>query len=122
MHESGIDRNAVKPSGERGVSAEGAQFAERLDESFLGKVVRVCWIVGHPETNCIDSALMVLKQGGKRITIAFKRPLDESGFGLDVAQPVGPLFDGRWSCPSLIHGLKVRPYHGGAYQARPVFV
>jgi len=61
MHEGSVDGNAVQPSRECGFPSKRVQLTKRLDECFLGQVIRVSGIVCHPETNGVDAASMKIK-------------------------------------------------------------
>ena len=58
MHEHGIHRDPVKPSGQRGVAAKGCEFTEYLKECVLSQVFGFCSVVGHSQANGINPGLV----------------------------------------------------------------
>ncbi len=66
MHQNLVDRQAVQPRRERRFAAEASDFAEELDEDFLGEVFRFRRVRGHAQAQGIDAAVVAFVKLLKR--------------------------------------------------------
>jgi hypothetical protein len=64
----------MKPSGEGGLSAKGADLAIELNEDFLRHILRVRRISKHPQAERVNSPPVHLIQLLKCYNIACRRP------------------------------------------------
>ena len=55
-HEDDVCGQAMQPRGEGGFAAEGVDFAEELEESFLSEIFGFAWIAKHAEAKAVDAA------------------------------------------------------------------
>ena len=101
VHEDEIDGEAMQPGGEGGLSAEGADLAEEVEEGLLGHVFGFGDVAEHAETEGVDAALVEGVELGKGLSVAVFCGFDGLCFACD-----GRIAFERarhWLC--LIHGL-----------------
>lgn len=70
VHEHHVDGKTVEPGGERGIAAEGSDLAVKLEEGFLGQILRLCHVAHHAEAEGVDAAFVESINLGKGIVVA----------------------------------------------------
>src|SRR5215469_41053 len=58
VHEDEVDGEPVEPGGERGFTAEAADFAEEVEEGLLGHVFGFGDVAEHTEAEGVDAAFV----------------------------------------------------------------
>jgi len=80
LHQDCVDRNPIKPGGKTGVSAEGTQLAEDLDESVLRQIFSFDHLPGHTRTQGVDPSFVQIEEGRERFIVSLLGARDELGF------------------------------------------
>src|SRR5579871_6243579 len=74
------DGDPIQPGGERRVSAEGADTAKDLQESFLGKIFGFGDILGHQQANRVNTLPVSLEERGEGLLVSALGALNQSSF------------------------------------------
>jgi len=82
LHQHGVHRDPLEPSGKGGVAAERLDIAKHLEEGFLSQVFGVGHILGHLQACRVNPLLMQLEERGESFLIAPLRALNEAAFGM----------------------------------------
>src|SRR5271155_2548069 len=76
----------MKPRRKRRISTEGSNLAEYLQERILGEIFRFGRVVGHAQTDGINTCLVRMKQSRKRIGIAVLGAVNNVGIQRNCAR------------------------------------
>ena len=85
MHQHDVDRHAVQPGRESGFTTKRPDFAEQLQEGFLGQVFGFRGIRGHAQAEGVHSPFMKTIQDLESLRVALLGPLDRFRFAESVA-------------------------------------
>jgi hypothetical protein len=88
VHEDEVDGEAVEPGGESGLAAEAAEFAEEVEEGFLGHIFGFGDVAEHAEAEGVDAAFMQGVELGESIGVAVFGAFDGLGFAGNGSIPL----------------------------------